>query len=148
MVNISINQLANEITKAVREYTEDVSEAIAEKVDEVANEVLKEVQTNHSYKDRTGDYTAGFKSQSRTGVKKRGVSSGTKSIIGACIYLSLVMPSAAVVGLRLIRICGRLTISMLRSCRTKSSGSSATGAAHDKCRNNSGSRIYRLPGGI
>jgi Bacteriophage protein of unknown function (DUF646). len=61
MVNISINQLANEITKAVREYTEDVSEAIAEKVDEVANEVLKEVQTNHSYKDRTGDYTAGFK---------------------------------------------------------------------------------------
>jgi len=73
MVNISINQLANEITKAVREYTEDVSEAIEQEVDATADEVLKEVQANHSYRDRTGKYTKGFAktSQDRPGVTRR-----------------------------------------------------------------------------
>lgn len=65
MANVTIDQLANEITKAVREYTEDVSEAISKKVDEVADDVLKEVKTNHPYKNRTGQYTKGFKKTKR-----------------------------------------------------------------------------------
>lgn len=61
MANITIDQLANEITKAVKEYTEDVSEAITKAVDNTAKVVLEEVKTNHPYKDRSGEYTKGFK---------------------------------------------------------------------------------------
>lgn len=56
--NVSIDQLAAEITKAVREYTEDVSEAIERKVDEVAEEVLQEVK--QTAPKRTGKYRRGF----------------------------------------------------------------------------------------
>ena len=61
MPNVSIDQLANEITKAVREYTEDVSEAIEQVVDQTGNEILNEVKKVHPYKDRTGEYSKGFK---------------------------------------------------------------------------------------
>lgn len=73
MANISIDQLADAITDAVRQYTEDVSEAIEQEVDATANEVLKEVKTNHPYRDRTGEYTKGFKAtkQDRPGVTRR-----------------------------------------------------------------------------
>lgn len=59
--NIPIDQLAAEITKAMRQYTDDVSAAVAEAVDETANEMLQEVKTNHPYRDRTGEYTKGFR---------------------------------------------------------------------------------------
>lgn len=73
MGNISIDQLASAITDAVREYTEDVSAGIEREVDETAQEVLEEVQRNHPYKDRTGNYTKGFKvtKQDRAGKARR-----------------------------------------------------------------------------
>lgn len=46
MSNISVDQLANEITKAVKEYTVDVSRAIELKVDEVAREILYDAAMN------------------------------------------------------------------------------------------------------
>jgi hypothetical protein len=58
MANISIDQLANEITNAVREYTEDVSKAIEKKVDKVANEVLRE--TKALAPKQTGEYANTF----------------------------------------------------------------------------------------
>jgi hypothetical protein len=58
MPNISIDQLANEITSAVREYTEDVAKAVEKKVDEVANKVLKEAQALAP--KRTGEYAKTF----------------------------------------------------------------------------------------
>lgn len=61
MANVTIDQLANEITRAVLEYTEDVSQAIDRKVNEVANQVLQEVKGSHPYTDRSGEYTKGFK---------------------------------------------------------------------------------------
>ena len=63
--NISIDQLAAEITKAMRQYTDDVSAAVAEAVDKAADEILQEVKTNHPYKDRTGEYTKGFRKTKR-----------------------------------------------------------------------------------
>lgn len=63
--NISIDQLAAEITRAMRQYTDDVSAAVAKAVDETANEILQEVKTNHPYKDRTGEYTKGFRKTER-----------------------------------------------------------------------------------
>lgn len=65
MANISIDQLAAEITKAVREYTEDVTEAIEQKVDEVADQVLKEVKSTAP--KRTGKYRRGFVKTNRDG---------------------------------------------------------------------------------
>jgi hypothetical protein len=59
VANISIDQLANEITSAFREYTEDVSKAIEKKVDETAKEVLKE--TKNLSRKRTGEYAKTFK---------------------------------------------------------------------------------------
>jgi hypothetical protein len=61
MSSISIDQLANEIANAVKFYTEDVSVAISKKVDEVADKVLAEVKSNYPYKDRSGNYTKGWK---------------------------------------------------------------------------------------
>lgn len=72
MVDISLNQLAAEITKAVREYTEDVSEAVDKKVDEVADKVLAEVESTAP--KRTGKYAKGFKKSSQdSGDKTRRV---------------------------------------------------------------------------
>jgi len=65
VANISIDDLAGAITDAVREYTEDVSAGIEREVDETAKEVLDEVRRNHPYKDRTGEYTKGFKITNR-----------------------------------------------------------------------------------
>ncbi|MFT9496610.1 HK97 gp10 family phage protein [Anaerosolibacter sp.] len=59
MANISIDQLADEITKAVREYTEDVSRAIERKVDNVAKEVLMDTAMNAPHD--TGEYARTFK---------------------------------------------------------------------------------------
>jgi hypothetical protein len=58
MANISIDQLAREITNAVREYTEDVEKAVEKKVDAVANQVLKE--TKSLAPKRTGEYANTF----------------------------------------------------------------------------------------
>ena len=63
MPNVSIDQLANEITKAVREYTEDVSEAIEREVDRTADIVLRETRAN-APRD-TGDYAKGFRKTKR-----------------------------------------------------------------------------------
>ncbi|QRG66934.1 HK97 gp10 family phage protein [Brevibacillus choshinensis] len=59
MADISLDQLAAEITRVVREYTEDVSEAVEKKVGEVADKVLAEVAV--SAPKRTGGYAQGFK---------------------------------------------------------------------------------------
>ncbi len=71
MVNISIDQLANEITKAVQEYTEDVTEAIEKEVDEIAKLILKEIKATAP--KNTGRYIKGFKStqQRKDGNKRR-----------------------------------------------------------------------------
>lgn len=58
-MNVSLDNLANEITKAIQEYTEDVSEAIEAKVDEVADKVRAEASTLAP--KRTGKYARGFK---------------------------------------------------------------------------------------
>ncbi|MED4783444.1 HK97-gp10 family putative phage morphogenesis protein [Brevibacillus choshinensis] len=58
MAEISIDQLASEITKAVKEYTENVSEAIEKKVDEVADQIVQEVE--HTAPKNTGRYARGF----------------------------------------------------------------------------------------
>jgi hypothetical protein len=71
MPNISIDQLANEITSSVREYTEDVSNAIEKKVDETAKAILKE--TKRLARKRTGEYARTFKitKEDRYGSTKR-----------------------------------------------------------------------------
>lgn len=71
MRSISIDQLANEITKAVTEYTEDVERAIEREVDQTADIVLKETQQDAPKK--TGDYAKGFKKTNRDspGVTRR-----------------------------------------------------------------------------
>jgi hypothetical protein len=73
VANINIDNLAAEMTRTIREYTEDVSAGIEREVDETAQEVLEEVQRNHSYKDRTGEYTKGFKitKRDRSGQTRR-----------------------------------------------------------------------------
>lgn len=71
--SITIEQLAQEITQAVAEYTEDVEEGIKKKINEVSNKVLKEVKTNYPYKDRTGEYSKGWRNtkKEKSGVLKR-----------------------------------------------------------------------------
>lgn len=59
--NVSIDKLAREITNVIKDYTQDVTEAIEKKVDQVADQFLVEVKYSHPYKDRTGEYTKGFK---------------------------------------------------------------------------------------
>lgn len=56
--NISLDQLASEITQAVKEYTEDVTWAINAEVETTADKVLAEVK-NLSRK-RTGEYAKAF----------------------------------------------------------------------------------------
>ncbi|WP_419877729.1 HK97 gp10 family phage protein [Brevibacillus centrosporus] len=68
MADISLDQLAAEITRVVREYTEDVSEAVEKKVDEVADKVLAEVTV--SAPKRTGGYAKGFKVTKQDGGDK------------------------------------------------------------------------------
>lgn len=58
MVDVTIDKLADEITKAVKEYTEDVAKAIEKKVDEVAEQVLQE--TKNLAPKRTGEYASTF----------------------------------------------------------------------------------------
>lgn len=71
MSNISIDQLAAEITSAVRSYTTDVSDSIANEVDVVADEVKKEVE--RTAQKRTGKYAKGFKKakRDRSGITRR-----------------------------------------------------------------------------
>lgn len=73
MANISIDQLANEITQAVKEYTEDVSEGIEKVVDDTAKAVLKEVKATAPV--ATGGYAKGFK------ITKEDDDTGRKRII-------------------------------------------------------------------
>lgn len=64
MANISIDQLANSITKAVQEYTENVSIGIEKEVDTVADKVLAETQK--LARKRTGKYAKGFKKTNKS----------------------------------------------------------------------------------
>jgi len=58
MANISINQLADEITQAVKEYTEDVTAGIENEVESTADKVLAE--TKRLAPRRTGQYAKSF----------------------------------------------------------------------------------------
>lgn len=59
MANVSIDQLAQELTMAVRQYTRDVSEAIELETDITADAITKEIAAN-SPRD-TGKYAKGWK---------------------------------------------------------------------------------------
>jgi len=58
MANVSIDNLAAEITLAVKEYTEDVSAAIEREVDESSNRLVKEIRARSPR--RTGEYAKGW----------------------------------------------------------------------------------------
>ena len=62
--NISIDDLAGEITLAVQQYTEDVSAAIEREVDATAKEMVAELRIT-SPKD-TGEYAKGWTSRKET----------------------------------------------------------------------------------
>lgn len=57
-INVSINDLAAEITLAVKEYTEDVSAAIEKEVDVQSRELVKAIRTDAPKK--TGEYAKGW----------------------------------------------------------------------------------------
>jgi len=59
MANISIDQLAAEITQAVQEYTEDVSEGVGIACSNVADQILMDTAMNAPH-GRTGKYARGF----------------------------------------------------------------------------------------
>jgi hypothetical protein len=59
--NISIDDLAGEITLAVQQYTEDVSKSIEKKIDTTASDIVAELKTT-SPKD-TGEYAKGWTSK-------------------------------------------------------------------------------------
>jgi Bacteriophage protein of unknown function (DUF646). len=67
MANISIDQLAAEITLAVKEYTEDVSAAIEREADQTSQRLVKEIRAKSPR--RTGEYAKGWarKKQGRDG---------------------------------------------------------------------------------
>jgi len=69
MANISIDQLASEITRAVQEYTEDVSAGIGSEVEKTADKVLKEVIV--LARKRTGEYAKSFKKTDKSLSGKR-----------------------------------------------------------------------------
>lgn len=56
--NVSVDDLAAEVTRTIQEYTEDVSKAIKKKMDEVAEQVLQE--TKNLAPKRTGEYANTF----------------------------------------------------------------------------------------
>lgn len=60
MVNISIDQLADEISQAVREYTEEVSEMVAREVDDTAEIMLRTVRITAPKRPGSGKYAKGF----------------------------------------------------------------------------------------
>jgi len=64
MSNISIDELAGEITLAVKKYTEDVSAAIEKSIDSTAKSMVTELK-NDSPKD-TGKYAKGWTSKKDT----------------------------------------------------------------------------------
>lgn len=64
MANISIDELAGEITLAVQQYTEDVSKGIEKEIDTTAKDIVKELKTT-SPKD-TGEYAKGWTSKKNT----------------------------------------------------------------------------------
>lgn len=72
MANISIDQLADEITQAVKDYTEDVSEGVSKAVEDTANKILKDVKANAKHYGWSDDYVNGFakNNQSKGGNKK------------------------------------------------------------------------------
>ncbi len=78
MANISIDELAGEITLAVQQYTEDVSKGIEKEIDTTAKDIVKELKTT-SPKD-TGEYAKGWASKKQTsdGVYRRVVHNKNK----------------------------------------------------------------------
>lgn len=67
MANVSIDNLAAEITLAVKEYTEDVSAAIEREADQTSQRLVKEIRAKSPR--RTGEYAKGWarKKQGRDG---------------------------------------------------------------------------------
>lgn len=67
MANVSIDNLAAEITLAVKEYTEDVSAAIEREADQTSQRLAKEIRARSPR--RTGEYAKGWarKKQGRDG---------------------------------------------------------------------------------
>lgn len=61
-MDISIDNLASEITSAVREYTQDVTKGIEKELDQTSKQVTKTISTNSpKSKDKnSGDYAAGW----------------------------------------------------------------------------------------
>ncbi len=55
---VSVNQLANELTKMMQSYKDGVEQAIAVEVEDTADKVLEEVK--RLAPKRTGDYVKGF----------------------------------------------------------------------------------------
>jgi hypothetical protein len=58
MANVSIDNLAAEITLAVKEYTEDVSAAIKREADQTSQRLVKEIRAKSPR--RTGEYAKGW----------------------------------------------------------------------------------------
>lgn len=73
MANISIDQLANELTQAVKEYTEDVSKGVEKALNKAAEEIRDDAAA--AAPKNTGDYAENFK------VTKRGQDGNSKRII-------------------------------------------------------------------
>lgn len=55
MVNVSIDELASEITLAVKEYTENVTEAIGQELDERSKQMVQDIKASPEWKDGSGD---------------------------------------------------------------------------------------------
>lgn len=58
MADITIDNLAAEITLAVKEYTEDVTDAIIQEADQASQRLVKEIRAKSPR--RTGEYAKGW----------------------------------------------------------------------------------------
>lgn len=74
MANITIDELAAEITMAVKEYTDEVSEGVERELDKTSRAVLKDVRANSPVD--TGEYKKGW-----TRKKEASTTHGTKYTI-------------------------------------------------------------------
>ena len=61
MDTVSIDELADAVTKAVQEYTDDVTEGIKQKVDVVSDEVNEAIQAHITFSEPTQKYRKAFR---------------------------------------------------------------------------------------
>lgn len=59
-MNISIDDLAKEVTAAVKEYTEDVTTGVAKEVDKTSKQITKEISANSPRRVKGGEYAKGW----------------------------------------------------------------------------------------